>query len=44
MKKFEVELNDLSDDDDTLTAADHDADDDDILGFLHKKGEHNSDE
>lgn len=43
VKKFEVELNDLPDGDDTLTAADHDADDD-ILGFLHKKGEHNADE
>ena len=44
VKKFEVELNDLPDGDDTLTAADHNADDDDILGFLHKKGEHNADE
>lgn len=43
VKKFEVELNDLPDGDDTLTVADHNADDD-ILGFLHKKGEHNSDE
>lgn len=42
-KKSEDKLNDLSDGDETLTVADHDADDD-ILGFLHKKGEHNADE
>lgn len=42
-KKSEDKLNDLPDGDDTLTVADHDADDD-ILGFLHKKGEHKSDE
>lgn len=42
-KKFEVELNDLPDVDDASTVTDGDVDDD-ILGFLHKKGEHNSDE
>lgn len=42
-KKSEDKLNDLPDGDDTLTVADHDADND-ILGFLHKKGEHKSDE
>ena len=43
VKEFEVELNDLPAGDDTSTVADGDVDDD-ILGFLHKKGEHNSDE
>lgn len=43
VKKTEVELNDFPAGDDPSTVADHDADDD-ILGFLHKKGEHNSDE
>lgn len=42
-KKSEDKLNDLPDGNDTLTGVDHDADDD-ILGFLHKKGEHNADE
>lgn len=40
-KKSEDELNDLPAGDDPSTVADTD---DDILGFLHKKGEHNSDE
>ena len=43
VKESEVELNDLPAGDDTSTVADGDVDDD-ILGFLHKKGEHNSDE